>query len=416
MANSYPILNNEEDRLEALTSYNLLDTLPEDDFEELTALASEICQTPVALISLIDDKRQWFKSIVGFDAAETAKEHAFCAHTIAHDNDIMVVPDAREDLRFADNPLVTGNPNIVFYAGVPLVNQDGFALGSLCVIDKTPKELSQRQIKSLKVLGKQVLAQMELRRKVETLEKANQDLLETNAFIQKFASTAAHDIKNPLSSILLTSQALQMRLRKLNDDQSRNLAEINITAARKLLGLVDDMLEYSSAPASLLNNQKSLQMNALLKGVVALIDVPQGITINLPKVDHSITCSAIALEQIFLNLLTNAIRYNDKAEGLISIMFREEGERYHFKVSDNGIGIEEKNLERIFHKEVTLNETDRFNSKGTGIGLYTVKALIEKLLGKISVSSRVGSGTTFEFSIRKNVEVDEADIAKIKTV
>ena len=413
---NFPIPQNEEERLKSLESYNLLDTLPEDDFEELTLLASEICQTPVALISLLDDKRQWFKSIIGHDVKETPKEQAFCAHTITNDSDIMIVPDARKDDRFSSNPLVTGDPNIVFYAGVPLINEEGFALGSLCVMDRVPKQLTKRQVKSLKVLGKQVLAQMELRRKLSVLQKTNQELLETNAFIQKFANTAAHDIKNPLSSILLTSQALRMRLSKGNDEKSCNLADITITSAKRLLVLVEEMLEYSSQPALLLTNQKCVQMNALLKGVISLIDVPFEVTINLPRTDHAITCSSIALEQIFLNLITNAVRYNDKAEGVINILFREEGDRYDFKIADNGMGIAEKNLEKIFQKEVTLNVTDRFSKKGTGVGLYTVKALVEKLHGEISVSSQVGTGTTFEFFIRKNSFIEEAEIAKLKAI
>jgi signal transduction histidine kinase len=406
---TYPLPENEDERLEALASYDILDTMPENDFEELTHLASEICQTSVALISLLDDKRQWFKAILGYDARETPREYAFCSHTILNKNDIMVVPDARKDERFLANPLVTGNPNIVFYAGVPLVNEDGFALGSLCVIDTIPKELNARQLKSLRILGKQVITQMELRRKLTRLEKANQNLLETNSFIQKFASTAAHDIKNPLSSMLLTSQALQMRLGKGGDDRSKGLLDLNITSTKRLLTLVDEMLAYSSKPSSLLTNQKCLELNTLLKNVVSLIDVPYGIKINLPQVAHTLTCSSVALEQIFINLLTNAIRYNDKEAGIITIQFREEGDFYNFKVTDNGMGIAEKNLGKIFYKEVTLNVIDRFNQKGTGVGLYTVKALVEKLQGSIKVESQIGRGTTFTFSVKKNAGVEEDD-------
>lgn len=406
---NYPIPANEEDRLEALDSYDLLDTMPENDFEELTHLASQICKTSIALISLIDDKRQWFKSIVGYNANETPREMAFCAHTIMND-DILVVPDARQDDRFKDNPLVTGDPSIVFYAGVPLTNEDGFALGSLCVIDRDRKELSREQIKSLKILGKQVMTQMELRRKLTRLEKTNASLLETNSFIQKFASTAAHDLKNPLSSILLTSQALQMRLSRSPDEKTRSLTEMNITSTKKLLSMVDEMLQYSSQPGKLLTNTTCVDLNTLLRGVVSMIEVPYGFTINLPTVDHTLTCSAVAIEQIFMNLLTNAIRYNDKEQGVVNIQFREDGDNFHFKVSDNGMGIAEKNFEKIFHKEVTLNVIDRYNSRGTGIGLYTVKALIKKMGGHITVSSRIGSGTTFEFSVKKNVDLDDEDL------
>ncbi|MES2065000.1 MAG: GAF domain-containing sensor histidine kinase [Bacteroidota bacterium] len=403
MSTPFPIPANENERLEALASYNILDTLPEVDFEELTLLASQICQTPVALISLLDDKRQWFKSIIGADFRETPKEQAFCAHTIVGIDDIMIVSDAREDARFASNPLVTGNPNIVFYAGVPLINHNGYALGSLCVIDVEPKNLTAEQIKSLKILARQVLTQIELRKKVNELEVSNTRLLETNTFIQKFAITAAHDIKNPLSSILLTSQALQMRLNNTGDQKSRSLVGLTISASKRLLTLVDEMLNYSNEPALLLSDQRCLQLNKLLKSVVELIDVPHSVKVNFPKVEHTLICSSVALEQIFLNLLTNAVRYNNKQQGVVNIQFREEGDYYNFKISDNGIGIAEKNLQKIFEKAVTLDTLDRFNKKGNGLGLHTVKLLVEKLQGCIHVESQVDEGTVFVFSVKKNL-------------
>jgi signal transduction histidine kinase len=401
----YPIPDNENERLEALASYHILDTLPEVEFEELTLLASQICQTPVALISLIDDKRQWFKSIIGVDVTETPREQAFCAHTIVEAEDIMIISDARRDERFALNPLVTGSPNIVFYAGVPLINNNGYALGSLCVIDVEPKQLSPEQIKSLKILARQVLTQIELRKKVKELEASNTKLLETNTFIQKFATTAAHDIKNPLSSILLTSQALQMRLNNTGDEKSRSLVGLTISASKRLLTLVDEMLNYSNEPALLLSDQRCLQLNKLLKNVVELIDVPHNVKVNFPKVEHTLTCSSVALEQIFLNLLTNAVRYNDKQEGLVTIQFREEGNYYKFKITDNGMGIAENNLQKIFEKSVTLNALDRFNKKGNGLGLHTVKLLVEKLQGSIHAESREGEGAVFIFSVKKNLQL-----------
>jgi len=395
-----PLPENETERLASLTSYNILDTLEEEDFNAITLLASEICQTPVALISLIDDKRQWFKSAVGTDMRETPREQAFCAYTIMN-TDVMVVSDARTDVRFVNNPLVTGNPNIVFYAGVPLVNEDGYPLGSLCVIDTEVKELTAKQIDALKALSKQVLAQLELRRKMKVLEQANQSLLESNVFIQKFASMAAHDIKNPLSSILLTSQALQRRLQKNEDEKSLQLINMSIHASKQLLHMVDDMLVYSKSPAALLAGQQTVDLNELLTKIIRLINVPESVKVQLPVVEHTIQTSGVALEQIFLNLLTNAVRYNNKPQGHIRILFREEDNTYNFKVIDNGKGIEAQYLTRVFEEKFTLGGTDRFNQQGTGIGLHTVKSLVEKLQGSIHVESIFGEGATFVFSIKK---------------
>lgn len=156
--------HNETQRLAALRAYNILDTLPEAAFDDLTLLASQICGTPVGLVSLIDRDRQWFKSKRGLDADQTPRDDAFCAHAIHRPEELLIVPDAQQDARFADNPLVTGAPHIRFYAGAPLITPKGEALGTLCVIDTQTRELSDDQQRALSVLSRQVMAQMELRR------------------------------------------------------------------------------------------------------------------------------------------------------------------------------------------------------------------------------------------------------------
>jgi diguanylate cyclase (GGDEF)-like protein len=169
---SYPIPHNEKSRLKALQEYEIMDTLPEQAYDDFTKLASIICNTPIALITLLDGQRQWFKSKIGLETNETPREAAFCAHAIMSPDEVMIIHDASNDERFVNNPLVTSDPNIRFYAGAPLITPSGQALGTICVIDNKPREITHQQIEALKVLSREVVVQLELRRSINTLEKS----------------------------------------------------------------------------------------------------------------------------------------------------------------------------------------------------------------------------------------------------
>ncbi len=166
-----PLPENEARRLEVLRQYDILDTPPEQAFDDLALLAAQICQTPIAMVSLVDGNRQWFKSKIGLEATETAREVAFCAHTILNRHEVLEVSDASADPRFADSPLVTADPHIRFYAGAPLVTPDGQALGALCVMGREPRVLTEDQRAALRALSRQAVAQLELRRQAAQLAR-----------------------------------------------------------------------------------------------------------------------------------------------------------------------------------------------------------------------------------------------------
>jgi GAF domain-containing protein len=170
-----PLPPDEPGRLKALRDFKVLDTLPEQTYDDLVFLAAHVCGTPIALISLIDEDRQWFKARVGLEVPQTHRDLAFCAHAIREPDRVLQVADAALDPRFATNPLVTGGPKIRFYAGIPLKTAEGHAIGTLCAIDRKPRELDEDQLRALRALSREVMTHLELRRTVAVLERALAD-------------------------------------------------------------------------------------------------------------------------------------------------------------------------------------------------------------------------------------------------
>jgi signal transduction histidine kinase len=395
-----PLPVNEQERQAALEEYYILDTPPETGFDDITRMASAICNTPVALINLIDGNRQWFKSHQGLSIGEFARDQSFCAATMRNTDDVFIVTDASDDEHFSSHPWVTGSPSIVFYAGVTLVNPDGFPLGTVCVMDYVARTLDETQLRSLQSLAKQTVSLLELRKKTIQLDDTHAELQNAYADLEKFSHIASHDLKSPLNNIISLTHLLKDGYGSKLDEEGNEYVNYLNDAAYQLSDLISGILTYSRSSQLPLEQKEHISLGELIEEVKELLRIPANTTISYQKEEQHIHTSRIALKQILLNLVHNAIKYNDKRNRQINISFLDEGPSYTFVVKDNGPGIEEEHREKIFELFHRLQKKGD-GGESLGIGLAIVKRLVEKLGGSIKVESEMTKGTSFIFSIPK---------------
>lgn len=392
---------NEAERIRALQGYSILDTLPEKEFDDITKIASKICNTPISLITLIDINRQWYKSKIGLEGDGGSREFSFCAHAINAPHEIFMVPDTRKDERFYDNPFVVSSEPAIFYAGIPLVDGDGFALGTLCVVDDTPRELTEEQIETLTALSNQVVKLFELRKLNNQLAKSEKETNQRYKELEKFAYVISHDLKSPLNNILSLTEMLSSTYKsKLGDDGERIMDYLSKSSVQ-MKNYVDSIIMHYTGVNIAAQQKSKVNLREELTGLIQLLDSSKLVSLTMDLDSDIVTTNEAALRQILMNLISNAIKYNDKERVELEVTSREHIDKYQLRVKDNGIGIPRSEIDKIFEPFTTLGVKDRFNNLGTGIGLSTVKQVIEKMGGTINVISKEGVGTIFEFILPK---------------
>jgi signal transduction histidine kinase len=392
---------NESLRIASLNKLQIINSEPEANYNNIAELASYICDVPISLITLIADDKQWFKAKFGTDLCGTDIDIAFCSHAILEPDKLMVVKDTLLDSRFVDNPLVTSDINIRFYAGMPLLSSEGFPLGTLCVIDNKPHTLNDKQKNALKALANQVENLFELRRQNLELEKIKKDLNIKNNQLKEFAGTVSHDMKMPLANMIITSDLLKAKYGNLLDETGKNYLTYLKQSSFRLSNYITDILNHYESDTLLNTHTENFDTQDVLEQIIDLLNIKFDCEINLPEDNLIVYCNRGAFQQIFFNLIGNSLKYNNQEKIIIDITGREENGYYHFSVSDNGIGIPENKQEAIFDLFTIVEEADRSGNRGNGIGLSTVKKLVANLGGEISVESEVNKGTIFNFSIKR---------------
>ena len=401
---------NEEDRLRAIASYDILDTPKEEDFEDIVQMAAQACEAPVCLISFVTTGRQWFKAAVGTDLSETPLSLSICSHAILQ-RELFMIPDTTLDPRTRDNPLVAGEPHLRFYAGALLEASDGLPLGTLCILDYKPRQLTEQQATTLKALARQVMAQLELRRALSALRRANhllndktallenvvqlrtRKLSETVGELEAFSYSISHDLRAPLRAMIGFSEMLK-------EDYGGSLDETGIdylnrisAASRRMDQLIEDVLVFSRLSREEVS-LKPVDTDMLVRELIQtypnfrseIVDI--SIEGSLPAVRGNESL----LTQCFSNLLENGVKF--VAAGTkprIQVRGAINAGRARICFQDNGIGIPANQLERIFG---IFQRVGR-DYKGTGIGLSIVRKAAEKMGGSSSVESELGKGSLF---------------------
>ncbi len=384
-------------RLQTLRRYRILDTINEAAFDDLTRLAAQICDTPIALISLTDQSRQWFKSKFGLDVDEISRDVAFCAHAILQPNSIFIVSDTLLDHRFATSPLVTFDPNVRFYAGVPLVTSEGYALGTLCVIDRVPRQLTPEQVEALHTLSRQVIAQLDLRLNLHKLERIT---IDESQHIGNLISALSHHMRTPLLATRGTLRAMLGGAFGSVNDTWREVFENFHSSNEEILKLVETLLNVSRYTSKF---GKSVSCDIINWKTIFASSIKS--SNNTSKKKCEITCKIapslppicgdeFEIQQVVQNLLDHAVLWSEHSGQVTLEVAPMDVDNIKVSVHCYGLKIAPKEKEKFDHFSQAQNR--RGSSE---LGLYFCRLIVEAHGGMINVESNLSDGKTFWFTL-----------------
>jgi len=383
-----------------LKDYNITDSIPDKDYDQLTFLTASICKVPVAFLSILNRNRVWLKSGYGINIEEIKKDPCFAQAVLNSGKEIY-------SINYSKNPDVFDNSkkefvkDYKFYTGLTIKNLQGYSIAVLNILDTGERSLEEFQIKALQALANQIGLLFEYRKQSLKFQQVQKKLKHKYRELKKFTSLVSHDIKSPLANIISLTELLKEENKDKFDDETNQYLNYLVESSYSLRNYVDEILSFYRSDHILEKDYENVDLNKILKGIAQLYEVSDDIEINYPNTAMLHNVNKVALTQVFLNLISNGLKYNKKKIRKIDIRIKETENFYQFEVIDNGEGFLAEDSSKIFEPFKTLEITDREGNSGTGIGLATVKKLVNSMGGDIKAESTPGIGSNFKFKIKR---------------
>lgn len=407
MGNAAKLPDNENQRMATLRDLQILDTPGEESFDVLTRFAADIFRTEIALVSLVDEKRQWFLSHHGLDARETPREASLCNHAIQAPSEVMVVPDALQDKNFRDNKLITGEPKIRFYAGAPIIASDGMPIGAFCIIDRQPRPpLDDRQKDLLRHFAQMAMREIELRKSREEALQRNRILETKQEQQQRLLSMIGHDLRGSFNAILGFCKILSRLDPEKEPKKVLEYVDIVGKAGDRAHQLMDNLISWTAASFQdgtpefqtvdikgiIANAVGAVRHGAELKGV-AIVDESQAARVHV---------NPEQIETVIRNLVSNGLKYTPPG-GSVFIHTSNRAEGITVTIRDTGIGMDATTLGRARSPDIGASSPGTGGEKGSGLGLLLCRDFLKSHGTNLMIDSQPDEGSTFSFTLRTGV-------------